>query len=722
MGKEHDVQARIDYKKIKAVMGWDIGDGDSVAFGRRMEKDGKLEPLYLHKSRDQQVEKTAVTRTDKGNIIIGEDVARQKEFEINFKRAPGKWNNKSGAMNMEYKQLMFDYIRGVSEAILQNSSNRDGTILKTVTTTDSKGNRQWKKDEVLLVVGCPASVIWRGEEMRRQYEKLISEAVGIRNVVVTEESRAAIFSLFGMKSLRNRIDLQKGVLVIDLGSSTADATYLLPGEKAVNVSWDLGASKIEYAMLDYILHSPKAEKELAKIEKLYNKNKVMIARDYCSHAVFQLRRDKEDFFGGKIGENAARQNIHLSMIDEDGDMILDEDGEPQTISIPYKVTEEMMDYAVNQYEFDVQKNGVTVSQGTWKQNCRRFLDDIRQTMEKEKVSVGTIVVTGGASNMPFTLELCRKKFSDSWVTPSDTPSHSVVKGLVTIAYNEVKAPAVRSRVTEDILRAGKEHIDSMIDKIACRLSEEAYDDAVSALDSMTAVCEDDGFFEKMVDGVWFDSNVGDITDTVQNAIQNSLSRNTMVQIKCSVDEWTKADHSEIIKRVNKASVELYADKAISDMIKIHLSDVNTISKNVSLPDISMPDVAADANFIGAVVGCILSGVLWIILSLITVAVPMLAGLLIGVGFFASSYLIEKMQKYRKTPVSDGSIAKAVRKMKKEKQSKLGEIKEPLKTALYEAFTRSDAYGPDFEKYYKLLTEITNKAFDRILLETEDGRQ
>ncbi len=132
MGKEHDVQARIDYKKIKAVMGWDIGDGDSVAFGRRMEKDGKLEPLYLHKSRDQQVEKTAVTRTDKGNIIIGEDVARQKEFEINFKRAPGKWNNKSGAMNMEYKQLMFDYIRGVSEAILQNSSNRDGTILKTL--------------------------------------------------------------------------------------------------------------------------------------------------------------------------------------------------------------------------------------------------------------------------------------------------------------------------------------------------------------------------------------------------------------------------------------------------------------------------------------------------------------------------------------------------------------------------------------------------------------
>lgn len=718
MGKEHKTENRMEPSKIKAVMGWDIGDGDSVAFGRRIETKGKLQALYLHKSRDQQVEKSVVTRTDKGNIVIGERAAKYERFEINFKRAPGKWSNKSSVMGKEYKQLMSDYIKGVSETILQNSSNRDGEILTAVTTTDSKGNQQWKKDEVLLVVGCPASAIWKGKEMRKQYEKLISDATGIKHVVVTEESRAAIFSLFGIKSLRSKIDLQKGILVIDLGSSTADATYILPGKKSVNLSWELGASNIENAMLDYILHSKKARAVL-KVEEFEHPKKIMIARKDCNHAVFDLRLEKENFFDGKSDEDTLPLTIHVPIIDEDGDTVLDESGKAAHISIDYRVTEEMMDYALNQYEFTAQKDGIAVKKGTWKQNYKQFLEDVKQTLEKEKASVGTVIVTGGASNMPFTFEQAKKTFSKSWVVPSDAPSHSVVKGLVTIAYNEVKAPEVRKKVVKQVLEESEKHVDSMIDNIADSLSKKAYDSAVNALNRMTQVSEDDGFFERLIDGACFESNVGEITDAIQKAIKDSLNRNTKPEIKNSVEKWTSADHSEIIKRVNKEAQEIYADKAISDMVKIDISNVNKISKSVSLPDISMPNVAADVNFIGAVVGYILSAVLWIALSVIAIWIPVLIPILVAAGMFGSDYLIEKMKNHRGIPVSDGAIAKAVKKMKNERGSKLDEIRKPLKEALYEAFTSPDAYGPDFEKYYKFLTELTNKAFDIILLKTED---
>lgn len=141
-----------------------------------------------------------------------------------------------------YRQHTSDYIRGVSETILQNSSNRSGGM-RQVIMQDSKGDMHWKKEEVLLVVGCPASVIWKGKERRREYEELISETTGISNVMVTEESRAAVYSLFEIDNLSAKINLQAGVLVLDFGSSTADATYVLPGKKAIHISWGTGSCK-----------------------------------------------------------------------------------------------------------------------------------------------------------------------------------------------------------------------------------------------------------------------------------------------------------------------------------------------------------------------------------------------------------------------------------------------------------------------------------------------
>lgn len=208
----------INRKKIKAVMGWDIGDGDSVAFIKFIkplgEEKDKLVPLYIHGIRDQQVIPSAVAKSEDGVITIGDDAAKQQEFVINFKRSPASWKNKS-LRGEPYRQHTSDYIRGVSETILQNSSNRSGSMGQVI-MQGSKGDMQWKKDEVLLVVGCPASVIWKGKKAREDYEQLISEATGISNVIVTEESRAAVFSLFDINNLRKKINLQGGVLVLSL--------------------------------------------------------------------------------------------------------------------------------------------------------------------------------------------------------------------------------------------------------------------------------------------------------------------------------------------------------------------------------------------------------------------------------------------------------------------------------------------------------------------------
>lgn len=706
---------------IKAVMGWDIGDGDSASYIKPLAgKNAKSVSLFLHKSRDVQVEASAVAKSSIGVITIGEDAAKQREFAINFKRSPENWDNRS-SMGIAYRQHMFDYIRGVSEAILQNSSNRNG-IMKKVIMQDSRGDMHWKKDEVLLVVGCPASVIWKGEKMRSQYEKLISEATGISNVIVTEESRAAVFSLFDIDNLREKINLQTGVLVLDFGSSTADATYILPGKKAVNISWELGAAQVENAMLKYILRSDKAEKKFAEQAKEYGKTQILVGGD-CSHEVFQLRRYKEDYFDGKLGENAMAKNVSIPIMDENGDPIFDKDGDPvETLDIKYYVTDEMIQYALDGYEFDVRKDGRIVNHGTWKENCRQFLDDVKQTLEREKLSVQTVVVTGGGSQMPFTIELSSKAFPGK-VTPSDTPSHSVVKGLVTIAYNEVKSPEAYNKVINDIKSAAKKNIDDMIDEIADNLSKKAYDAAVSAVDGLTSYCgEADEWWEKIGRNFDPESNVGKITQAVNNAIANSLNQNVRNQIDKSTKTWMDADNAAIVNSVNEASRQLYADQVMSGMIRINQADVAALGEKVDLPNIVMPDVAKDANFIGAVMGYILSVVLFVVLAFVAAVVPVIGPTFTFFTWMVgSSALIDKLKEWENCPVTGGAILSAVKKMKENRKQKLDEIKEQLREPLLEAFTKPAAYGKDFEKHYVMLMETAGMAFNKILLKAEDDQ-
>ncbi len=712
----------INRKKIKAVMGWDIGDGDSVAFFKFIkplgEEKDKLVPLYIHGIRDQQVIPSAVAKSEDGVITIGYDAAEQQEFVINFKRSPASWKNKS-LRGEPYRQHTSDYIRGVSETILQNSSNRSGGMGQVI-MQDSKGDMHWKKDEVLLVVGCPASVIWKGKKAREDYEQLISEATGISNVIVTEESRAAVFSLFDINNLRKKINLQGGVLVLDFGSSTADATYILPGKKAINISWELGAKKVEEAMLENILQSDRGKKGFANMAKLYSKNRVLVGND-CSHALFGLRKIKEMYFDGRIGKSAQLQDVNINIMDEDGDQILDDFGEPVKLSINFHVTDELMHYALDEYEFSVNKDGNPVNHGTWKENCRQFLNDVKQTLEREKLPLQTVVVTGGGSQMKGVVgDLCNKAFPGK-VVPSDTPSHSVVKGLVTIAYNEVYAPEVRGKAMGDIRSAAEKNINDMIDEIAKTLSEKAYD---KTIDAMKALAKEHGYAD--TDGFWkkipFDSNVGEVTRTVNKAIADSLDQNNVKnQIDNSTKRWQNKDTGAIVKCINDVSQQLYADQVMGEMIQISQADVATLAKKVVLPDITMPNVATDANLIGSVVGSVLGVVFFVVLTVIALFVPVIGPILALLGVVAADVLYDKLMAYEKMPVNGTSIYNAARKMEKDKEEKIAEIREKIREPLRETFTKPDVYGDNFEKYYRMLEAIAEKAFDQILLKVEDDR-
>jgi hypothetical protein len=109
--------------------------------------------------------------------------------------------------------------------------------------------------------------------------------------------------------------------------------------------------------------------------------------------------------------------MELPITDENSDPLIDEDGDLMSLGIHCQVTSEMMQYALDGYEFDVRKDGHVVNHGTWKENCRQFLDDVRQTLDWKELSVQVVIVTGSGSRMPCTVEMSVKAFPESLFLP-----------------------------------------------------------------------------------------------------------------------------------------------------------------------------------------------------------------------------------------------------------------------------------------------------------------
>lgn len=412
--------------KFKVVMGWNIGDYDFRACVR-IEKDS-VRPLYIHKSRDAQIERTAVTKTQNGRILIGGDALRQREYAIHFIRSPRCWN-KISFNGITHKEYMSDFIRGISETILQNSSNQ--FVLRDVIIQNGQREKCWKKDEVMLVVSCPDSEEWKGEKIREQYEELISEITGILNVRVINESFATLFSLF------HSINLEAGSLVLDLGPSEMKAVYVLPERKKIDIISEGWTCQIENAMLGYILKREKVREQLERAAQWYDKTKVLAVPD--DHTFYQLKRDKEDYYDKRLTEEKECLGgcIRLSIIDEDGDVIYD-DEEVAVFTTRCQVTDEMMQYAEDGYEFTItiSNKDEFVNYGTWRQNFRCFLLDVEQTIVKENLPLELVAITGD-SVWPFVIAAVRDMFPEQnviFMEPMCT-----VKGLVKMDQKDYAA-------------------------------------------------------------------------------------------------------------------------------------------------------------------------------------------------------------------------------------------------------------------------------------------
>lgn len=238
-----------------------------------------------------------------------------------------------------------------------------------------------------LYVACPSE--WDKDQID-EYVKFLHEK-GIKCEEVVQESRAA-YMAFRDTIIGNTINDKEepGVLVIDFGSSTIDFTYF-GGEKTINHGYQLGASKVEETIFDYLYEKePTARSAFNKLKDALEGDELLAK----TLLVFAIRYKKEKFY---------------SDLADDGEAYFD-DIQIKNLVIPVKNTGVVF-AGGDAFGFE---NGGGCDKDKMETILSSYIKEIKDTFLdfKKKDGVGNInhvILTGGASKMNFVRELVEDK-------------------------------------------------------------------------------------------------------------------------------------------------------------------------------------------------------------------------------------------------------------------------------------------------------------------------
>lgn len=367
------------------LIGIDFGHGETTASLYDTAKNDKPERLHILDGNNPELCKveSAVCR----NIVTGEwqfakdfrDYALP-DFTLHFKAPMNEITPKN-------KEAFAAFIKLVFEHILSNQKSYLHYNPKT-------GERNFE-----VYVACPSG--WGKEDANQiqEYKNFISGIIPVDWVI--KESDAAYFKF---KAEKNFSDTS--VLVIDIGSSTIDFTaYDKKASKPSTEGKKHGASAVENIIFKYFEeHDSDFNKAKRDAEAKCSAENL----NWNNAVVHYIKKQKEDFYTNE------RSELYLDLANT------------KICNIKGRIFD-AYDISKEQLEDDILV--------PYRQTLLNDLNDEKLRLEKEQIGVPQVVVlTGGASRMPWLLRLVKDVFSDSMVYRDCEPSYVVSDGVAHYAH------------------------------------------------------------------------------------------------------------------------------------------------------------------------------------------------------------------------------------------------------------------------------------------------
>jgi molecular chaperone DnaK (HSP70) len=403
--------------EILETIGFDLGHGETSVAKALADS---IEPPQMLEINNKKNQITALAWHPKLGYLVGEQALIQAgvtQLKISFKQKP---NN-----DPDYRETMRTYI-ATCYRLLKESRQIEGP------------------ENSRFYVGCPSG--WSSRD-REEYQKLLQEA-NIPFLNVIPESRAAFMQAKEAGKLEYE-KLKSSVLIIDIGSSTTDFTLVksfheVPLDFGSNA---LGASLIDKAIFDRTLAQ---HEQKALLEKVFTQYPHHQAR--CELA---CRKAKEDYFSNEqvYGDDNSFARGFESINE-------------QIYFIP-KVNQSLIKEILNQ-------KMTALGQKSWLESFRAAVGEAKKQLDEQNIVPKLVLMTGGASRMKFTQQICQEIFAapETILRPDPEPERCIALGLARVGRWDLRAEAFKQEVnqlfSEKLLQ---EEIETAIPELIVWMSE-----------------------------------------------------------------------------------------------------------------------------------------------------------------------------------------------------------------------------------------------------------
>jgi molecular chaperone DnaK (HSP70) len=414
--------------QILETIGFDLGHGETAVAKARVES---IEPPEMLEINNKKVQITALGWHPELGYLVGEQALIQAgvtQLKISFKQKPNNDPN--------YRKTICNFLETYYH------------LLK-----DSKQIEAGETSQ--FYVGCPSG--WSVSD-REEYQKLLKET-GIPLLSVVPESRAA----FMQAKEAGKLDydkLKSSVLIVDIGSSTTDFTLVkslheIPIDFGSNA---LGASLIDKAIFVRTLAN---HEDKALLEQVFE--------DYPHHQArceLACRKAKEDYF--------SNEQLY---------------SHPQSFARGFESINEQI-YFIPQVNRAIAKEILNqplpeLGDKTWIECFREAVSEAKDKLDQQGLVPKVVLMTGGASRMKFTREICEEIFPEpeTQVRPDPEPERCIALGLARVGRWDLRASAFKeelnklfdSRKLNDLI---ERHIPELIELLTKPLSESLIENAV----------------------------------------------------------------------------------------------------------------------------------------------------------------------------------------------------------------------------------------------------
>lgn len=414
--------------KISETIGFDLGHGETAVAKAIVES---AEPPEMLEVNHKKVQITALGWHPDLGYLVGEQALIQAgvtQLEISFKQKPND--------NPNYRKTIRHFLE-VYHHLLQESKQIEGG------------------ETSHFYVGCPSG--WSASE-REAYQQLLQET-GIQSLSVVPESRAAFMQAKEAGKLEYN-KLLSSVLIVDIGSSTTDFT-LVKSLSEVPIDFGsnaLGASLIDRAIFARTLANHE-DRELLE----------MVFEDYPHHQArceLACRKAKEDYFANELLYKGPQSFARgFESINEEIYFI------PQ---VNQTIIQEILNQPLPE-----------LGHKSWIEAFRLAVKEAKKKLDEQRFLPKVVLMTGGASRMAFTRQICAEFFPepDTQVRPDPEPERCIALGLARVGRWDLRAAAFKQEVNQllnsnKIKELIKRHIPDLIELLIPSLSQGLIQNAV----------------------------------------------------------------------------------------------------------------------------------------------------------------------------------------------------------------------------------------------------